>query len=56
MGLTDDANKDSVMYGTSPEDALAEIKSQSGGRKLIKAYVTFNKDLSFADACRILED
>ena len=56
MGLTDDANKDSVMYGTSPEDALAEIKSQSGGRKLIKAYVTFNKDLSFADACRILEN
>ena len=56
MGLTDDANKDSVMYGTSPEDALAEIKAQSKGRKLIKAYVTFNKDLSFADACRFLED
>lgn len=56
MGLTDDANKDSVMYGTSPEDALAEIKSQSGGRKLIKAYVTFNKDLSFADACHFLND
>ena len=56
MGLTDDANKDSVMYGTSPEDGLAEIKAQSKGRKLIKAYVTFNKDLSFADACRFLDD
>lgn len=56
MGLTDDANRDSVMYGTSPEDALAEIKSQSGGKKLIKAYVTFSKDISLGDTCRLLED
>lgn len=55
MGIVDDANKDSVMYGMSPKDALIDIQELEKNEG-VRAYVTFNKDLSYIEASEFLHN